>query len=319
MQNMEITGKIKFASISGALSRIAQRYWKARYLFLLFLPALVYYVIFCYGPMYGVQIAFKDYNFALGITGSEWIGLTHFRRLFGLNKFWQVFSNTIIISSLKLVFGFPAPIFLALLFNEIRMRRFKKVVQTISYLPHFLSWVILASIFIQLLSPTTGPVNQVIKSFGFKEIYFLGSRQYFRSVLVATSIWKGIGWGSVVYLAALSGIDPSLYEAAHMDGANRFQMIRYISLPELTPVITIMFIFAVGGVINDDFDQIFNLYNDAVLPVADVISTYTYRIGLLQVQYSFSTAVGLFKNVIAFALVFCTNALARRFSSYGLW
>ncbi len=295
------------------------QYWKHRYLVLLFLPALIYYVIFQYGPIYGIQIAFKDYSLTKGIIGSKWVGFHHFERLFNLKGFWDVLRNTVIISGLKLLFGFPAPIILAILLNEMRFPRFKKIVQTISYLPHFLSWIILSSIFIQLFAPITGPINQILRIMGFNEIFFMGSTKYFRSVIVATSVWKEVGWGSIIYLAALSGIDPTQYEVAYIDGANRWHCIRYITLPGLSSVVTIMFIFAVGGIIGDDFNQIFNLLNGAVLSVGDVISTYTYRMGLVNIQYSFAAAVGLFQNSISFTLVVLANWFSKKISDYGIW
>lgn len=280
---------------------------------------VLYYLIFHYYPMAGVQIAFKDYFFLKGIWGSPWIGFDHFEQMFKLSSFKQVLRNTLLISLYKLIFGFPAPIIFAILLNEIRNKYYKKVVQTLSYLPHFVSWVILGGVFMQFLSPSMGPINIVLKSIGIKPIYFLGDASWFRTTLVATSIWKGLGWSSIVYLAALSGINPELYEAAKIDGANKFQQIIRITVPSIVPAITIMFIFAVGAIINDDFDQIFNLYNPAVYSVGDVMSTYIYRYGLENMKYSFATAVNLFKNIIAFALVLMTNAISKRVNDYGLW
>lgn len=296
-------------------------YWKHRYLILLFLPALLYYVIFRYGPLYGIQIAFKQFSLVKGITGSPWLDpvFKNFIRLFSLNKFQNVFANTLIISFAKLIFGFPAPIIFTILLNEIVFPKFKKTVQTISYLPHFLSWILLISVFNQLLSPSTGPVNLFLKMLGQKEIYFMADPKVFRSMVVVTSIWKSIGWNSIVYLAAITGISPELYEAAIIDGATRFQKIWYITLPELAPVVSIMFIFAVGGIINDDFEQIYNMLNPAVSNVGNVISTYVYNVGLIEMKYGFSTAVGLFKNVIAFALVFLANWFSKKVSDYGIW
>lgn len=295
------------------------QYWKHRYLFCLFIPAIIYYGIFKYGPMYGIQLAFKDYKFRLGITGSEWVGLQNFIELLHMESFSEVFFNTIIISTYKLVFGFPAPIILALLLNEVRHKYFKKTVQTISYLPHFLSWVILAGMFTQFLSPSIGPINIFLKGIGINPIYFLGDEKWFRAVLVTTSIWKGVGWGSIVYLAALSSVSTEYYEAAIMDGATRWQQAWYITIPSLIPVITIMLILAVGGVIDDDFNQIFNMYNSAVYSVGDVISTYTYRRGLVKMEYGFATAVSLFKNVISLVLILITNAISRKVNEYGIW
>ncbi|WP_081823927.1 ABC transporter permease [Paenibacillus sp. UNC451MF] len=299
--------------------KLFQAYWKNKYLVLLFIPAVIYYILFHYVPIYGILIAFKDYKFSQGIWGSKWVGFDHFKDLFELGSFWEVFRNTFIISTYKLVFGFPAPILLALLLNEVRVIMFKRFVQTVSYLPHFLSWVVLSGLFVQFLSPSIGPINILLQSLGMKPIYFLADPNWFRSVLVATDIWKDIGWGTIVYLAALTSINPELYEASTVDGANRFQNIFYITLPSMAPIITIMFIFAVGRLVNDDFDQVFNMYNSAVYSVGDVLSTYTYRKGLVGMEYSFATAVGLFKNVVAFTLIYITNAIAKRINDYGLW
>jgi putative aldouronate transport system permease protein len=298
---------------------LAASYWKHRYLFILFIPAIIYYGIFRYGPLYGIQIAFKDFIFRRGITGSPWVGLENFKLLFSMGSFKQVFRNTVIISFLKLVFGFPAPIIFAVLLNEIRAVKYKKFIQTVSYLPHFVSWVILGGVFMQFLSPSTGPVNIILKNVGIKPIYFLANNIWFRPVLVITSIWKGVGWGSIIYLASISGIDPELYEAAEIDGAGRLRKAISITIPSLVPVITIMLIFSVGGIVQDDFDQIFNLYNPAVYSVGDVLSTYTYRVGLIEMKYSFSAAVGLFTNIISFVLILVTNFITKRVNEYGLW
>jgi putative aldouronate transport system permease protein len=294
-------------------------YGTHRALFLMLVPAIAYYLVFKYAPIYGVTIAFKDFRIVEGILGSPWAGFKYFERLFAMRSFFQVVSNTVIISFYKLLFGFPAPILFAILLNEIGSRGLKKTVQTISYLPHFLSWVVLASIFMLFLSPSAGPVNAVLKSMGLHEIYFLAEPEWFRGLLVATHVWKTFGWSSIVYLATLSNIDTELYDAAWVDGANRLQRMRHVTLPGLAPVITIMFIFAVGQLLSDDFDQIYNLYSPAVYSVADVISTYTYRVGLLEVNYSLGAAVGLFRNAVAFVLILITNTIARRISDYGLW
>ncbi len=295
------------------------RYKKQKVLFVMFLIPITYFIIFRYIPMYGVVIAFKDYKFMKGVFASDWVGLQHFIYAFNLVKFWDVFRNTLILSVYRLVFGFPAPIILALMLNELRTGIFKKTIQTVLYLPHFLSWVIMSGLIMAVLSPGTGIVNAVIKSTGADPIFFLGDKNWFRFALISTGIWKGVGWGTIIYLAALSGINPELYEAAKIDGAGRFKQMWYITLPSLVPVVTITIIFAIGGMINDDFDQIFNLYNAAVYSVGDVLSTYTYRIGLQSMRYSFATAVGLFKNIIAFGLIVFTNFLSRKFSDYSLW
>ena len=296
-------------------------YRKYGALTLMFLPVVIYFFIFKYIPMGGIVIAFKDFIVTKGIFGSEWIGLENFEKAFRLGTFRRSITNTLTISGLKLLFGFPAPIILALMLNEVTHLRFKKTVQTISYLPHFLSWVVLAGMFQQLLSPNNGPVNAVLRDvFGVKEsIYFLGSNDYFRGTLVATDLWKNVGWSSILYLATIAGIDPTLYEAATVDGATRWQCTRYITIPSLVSTIVIMLILNIGSIMDAGFDQVFNLYNSAVYKTGDIIDTYVYRYGLGEMKYSFATAVGLFKNVIAFVLVLGTNLVARRISGEGIW
>jgi putative aldouronate transport system permease protein len=301
------------------LRKLWARYWRNRYLLLLLLPGIVFYLIFRYKPMYGILIAFKDYRFRLGIMGSPWVGFDVFKQLLGSKDFWEVFRNTVIISSLKLLFGFPAPIILALLLNEVRALTFKRVVQVVSYLPYFISWVVLSGIFFQILSPSAGPVNYVIKALTGKTLYFLGDPGLFRQTIVGLSLWKGVGWGAVIYLAALAGVNPELYEAAWIDGAGRWQRVLHITLPSILPVITILFILSVGSIVEDDFDQIFNLYRPVVYSVGDVLSTYTYRKGLNEMRYSLATAVGIFQNVLAFILVAIANMGSKRVGEYGIW
>lgn len=298
---------------------LLHEYWKHKELFLLLLPAVIYFIVFHYAPMYGILIAFEDFLPRSGILGSEWVGLQNFSKMFSGLYFWLVFRNTLVISFLKLIVGFPMPIILALLLNEVSCQWFKKSVQTITYLPHFIGWVVLAGIVQQVLSPSTGAVNYVIKALGGTPIFFMGSTRWFRPVVVLSSIWRNCGWDSIIYLAAVSGIDPTMYEAANLDGATRFQKIWYVTLPSLIPTITIMLIFALGGVMNDDFDQIYNMLNAKVMSVGDVIGTYTYRTGLQQMNYSYATAVGLFKNVIALFLVSLSNWFSKKISGSSLW
>ncbi len=286
---------------------------------LMLIPGLIYYIVFCYMPMYGLVISFKDFKILDGIAASPWVGFKYYEMALSNPEFWRVFKNTLIISGLKLLICFPMPIIFALLLNEVRILRFKKTVQTVSYLPHFLSWVVLAGVAQSLLSPSTGPINSLLVSMGIKPIYFLADKEWFRPMLVILSLWKEVGWSSIIYLAALSSVDTELYEAATLDGAGRLKQTLHITLPSIANVIVIMFIFAVGGIVNDDFDQIFNLYNPAVYSVGDVLSTYVYRVGLEGMQYSYSTAIGLFKNVIAFVLILTTNYISGKFSDYGLW
>ncbi len=294
--------------------------WKYRYLYLLAFPGMLYFIIFRYVPMYGVVIAFQDFRISKGIWGSEWVGLEQFHKLFTGLSFPSVFRNTVIISLYKLILGFPAPIILALLLNEVKNQRFKKVTQTIVYLPHFISWVILAGLIAMFLHPDSGLINELVKLFNDgKGIDFLVSKKYFRSILVITDIYKGIGWGSIVYIAAISAIDPTVYEAAMVDGANRFKQMWYITLPELKSTIVVMFILNMGGILNAGFEQILLLYNARVYDVADVIDTYVYRNGIMSSNYSMSTAAGLFKSVISMGLIIITNKIAHMLEEDGLW
>ncbi len=288
-------------------------------LVLMFLPVVVLFVIFQYIPMGGIVIAFKDFKISKGIWDSEWVGFKNFQTLFAMPSFLEVLRNTIYISALKILFGFPAPILLAILLNELMNPRFKKTVQTISYLPHFLSWVILSGLFLQVLSPSGGLVNNLIVALGGKPVYFLGDTKYFVGTLVVTYIWKEVGWGSIIYLASVSSISPELYEAARVDGATRIQRIFAITLPSLFSVITIMFVMNIGNLINAGFDQIYNLYNPGVYKVADVLDTYVYRRGLIDMRYSFSVAAGLFKNLVAFALVVLANQVTRWLGGSAIW
>ena len=285
----------------------------------MFLPAIIYFFVFKYVPMYGIVLAFKDYNISKGIMGSEWVGLEHFEKLMRTSTFTRSVRNTIIISFGKIIFGFPAPIILALFLNEVRNLKFKKVVQTISYMPHFLSWVILAGVFNQFLSPSTGVINYLLGLIGIEPIYFTASNDWFRTVIVATSVWQGVGWGTVVYIAAIAGISPEYYEAAECDGATRFQKMFKITLPLLAPTIAVLFILRVGSVLDAGFDQIFNMYSQAVYETGDIIDTYVYRIGLGSMKYDQATAVGLFKNAIGFVLVVITNFVSKKLSGSGVW
>jgi len=293
---------------------LLKSYAQHKYFFLMLLPVLVYYGIFHYGPMYGVVIAFQDYQFLKGVSGSPWVGLDNFRELFGGLYFGTVLRNTLIINFYKLLFGFGAPILLALLINEVRVKWFKKTVQTISYLPHFLSWVVLAGMLIEILSPSRGPINMVLTMLGLEPIFFISEPSWFRTILVSSDIWRSIGFASIIYLAAIAGINPEMYEAAEVDGISRVQKIWHITIPSIAPVIVIMLILNSGSIINDDFEQVFNLLNAKVMGVGDVLSTYTYSEGLLKMNYSYAAAVGLFKNVVALALVLTANYIASKLS-----
>ena len=283
------------------------------------IPGILFFLVFCYGPMYGMVIAFQDYYPMKGISGSAFVGLKHFRTLLTNPFFGSVFKNTLIISFYKLLICFPAPIILCLILNEIRCEGYKKVVQSLSYLPHFVSWVVVSGIFIEFLSPSRGPINILLKNMGLDPIFFIADPKYFRGVLVCSDLWKSVGWGSIVYLAAVTGVDPALYEAAQIDGAGRFKRIIHITIPALVPIFTVMFIMESGKVLNDSFQQVYNFLTPTTYGVGDVISTFVYRMGIQNMQYSFTTAVDLFKNVISFALVMLTNFIARKTSDYALW
>ncbi|WP_429144106.1 ABC transporter permease [Anaerotaenia torta] len=297
-----------------------KRIVKYKALIIMMLPAMVFFAVFCYTPMYGVVLAFKDYSISKGIMGSDWIGLYYFNRLFSSSRFWEVIQNTLIISILKLVIGFFPPIIFALLLNEIQTKWFKKLTQTASYLPYFISWIVMAGIIREIFS-ANGVINQLVTSFGGQAQIWLSKKDYFRTILVSTDIWKGFGWGSIIYISAITSIDTQLYEAASLDGAGRFQKILRITLPCLIPVITINLILAMGGVLNAGFDQIFNLSNASVKSVADIIDTYVYELGIQKRDYSLSTAVGLFKSVIAMFLVVSTNFVAKKINGeeFTLW
>lgn len=304
---------------SSKLKTMAKRYWRYRGLMMIMIPSVIMLIIFKYVPMYGVTIAFKDFKLRQGILGSPWVGLDVFKKVFAMPVFWTAFQNTAILGFMNLIVGFPLPIILALLLNEIRNQRYKKVLQTVSYLPHFVSWITLSGLFIQLLSPSTGPVAAIWRLFGAEPYYFMGEVSTFRWVLVVTNAWKGVGWGSVVYLAALSGVDQEMYEAALIDGATRFQRVWYITLPSIMPTVTIMLILRAGSILSDNFDQIYNMSNPAMYKVANVLGVYTYELGLKNMKYAESTAVSLFLNVINFALVMLTNFVSQRVNDYGIW
>lgn len=288
---------------------------------LMVLPAIILIFIFSYIPMYGLLMGFQNYDIFRGIWGSPWVGLTHFEMFFNSPEFFRVMRNTIVISFLKLVIGFPAPIILALMLNEVRHMAFKRVVQTVSYLPHFLSWVIVAGFVMSLLSTDNGSVNLLLEKVGAidQPINFLSLPEYFWSILVATGVWKEIGFSSIIYLAAITGIDPHLYEAASMDGASKFKQIYLITLPSITPVITIFMILAIGNLLSAGFEDILLLgVNPALREVSDVIETYVYRVGVQNARYSYATAVGMFKAIISVGLLTIANYLARK-SGNSLW
>lgn len=288
---------------------------------LMVLPALILIIIFSYIPMYGVLMAFQDYSIFKGFMASPWVGLKHFDMFFGSPEFLEVMRNTAVISLLKFFIGFPAPILLALMLNEVKNMMFKRVVQTVSYLPHFMSWVIVAGLVMSMLSTDNGSINILMEKMNVidEPINFLSLPELFWSILVSTGVWKEIGFGSIVYLAAIAGIDPSMYEAASMDGASKFKQIFLITLPSIMPVVIIFMILAIGNLLNAGFEDILLLAVNPVLrDVSDVIDTYVYRVGIQNSRYSYATAVGLFKAVISVGLLTMANYIARRAGS-SLW
>ncbi len=293
---------------------------KNKMLYLFLVPGVIYFIIFKYGPMYGLLIAFKDYNFRDGILGSPWVGFEHFTAMFKADSFYTVFRNTFLISFYKLIFAFPGPIILAIMLNEIRNLYFKRTLQTVVYLPHFLSWVIAAGIFLQILGPV-GVVNEVLSSLNMRTYNWFMEERFFRGIVVVSHIWKEVGWGTIIYLGAISGINPELYEAAYVDGAKSWHMMWRITLPTLIPTIVILFILQLGRLLEVGFEQIFVLYNPMVYEVGDVFATYIYRIGLQGMRFSYTAAIGVFESVAGLILVLLSNWMARRVSGgeYGIW
>lgn len=294
-------------------------YFAHRQLLDLIAPCVLYFVVFHYVPMVGLIIAFKELSMRLGILHSPWVGWENFSRLFASADFPRALKNTLVISSLRLVFGSIAPLALALLLNEVRIAWFKRGVQTLTYLPYFFSWVVLGGIFIMLLGGD-GPVNTIVRSAAHSPINFLGDELWFLLVLIVTGIWQGAGYGAVIYLAALAGIDPHLYEAAKIDGAGRWQQVRHVTLPMLVPTIIVLLILSLGNILNAGFDQIYNLYNPMVYASSDIIDTYVLR-RMINMDYGLATAAGLFKSVFSLGLVAAANQLARRWTGgeHSIW
>ncbi|MBP1993679.1 ABC transporter permease [Paenibacillus eucommiae] len=288
-------------------------------LYLLISPVLLYFIVFHYLPMYGIQIAFKDYMATKGIWGSHWVGLKHFERFFDSYFFERLIRNTLEIGLYGLVVGFPVPILLALMINEVRSKFFKRTVQTVTYAPHFLSVVVMVGMLAIFLSPKNGLINQFIRLFGGDPISFLTEPAWFKTLYVFSDVWQQMGWSSIIYITALTAIDPQLHEAARVDGATRLQRIWHINIPGIRPTIVILLILSTGSILGVGFEKVFLMQNDLNLESSDVISTYVYRTGILGAQFSFSTAVGLFNAVINFMLLFIVNFIARRVGQTSLW
>lgn len=312
-------GRMRSYPLTGGQG-IGRALWRYKAYYLLMLPGILYYILFKYVPMYGVLIGFQDYSVARGVFGSKWVGLKHFIAFFyETPDAWKLIRNTVLLNVYELLFYFPAPILLAILLSELKNVLFKRVVQTISYLPHFLSTVVIVGILVNFLSPQSGIVNHLLAALGFERILFLGLPEWFRTVYVGSELWQKLGWGTILYLAAIAGIDPTLYEAARMDGANRFQQIRHVTFIGMAPVIIILFVLNLGNMMEVGYQKIILMYNPMIYETADVINSFVYRRGILSADFSFATAVGLFQSAVGFLLVLLANRAARKYSDTSLW
>ena len=297
--------------------KLMKRNWL---LYLFLLPGLVYIIIFNYVPMYGIQIAFRDYRYTKGIWGSAWVGLKWFKTFFNAPRFWQILKNTLSISLYSLIVGFPLPIILALILNNVKNLKLKKFAQTITYMPHFISTVVLVGMMSIFFSPNSGIVNSLLSYVGGSgNVYFMGNASYFPHLYVWSDVWQGMGWGSIIYMAALSGVDQELHEAAMIDGANRLKRVWYIDLPAITPTMVIMLILRCGSVMSVGYEKVYLMQNSLNLSTSEVIATYTYKLGLIQQEFGYSSAIGLFNNVINFIILVLVNKLADRISGSSLW
>ena len=300
-------------------SETRTRILKHKYLYILLLPAVIHYIIFAYLPIYGITLAFQEFSYRRGILGSPWVGFKHFETLFAFRGFWQVFNNTVVISVVKLITSFPVPIIIAVMLNEVRGSLSRRFYQTVYTFPHFLSWVIVSGIIFNFLS-TDGVLNQTLVALGGDRVNLLTRINAFRPLLYVTNIWKSAGWGSIIYLAAIAGINPELYEAASIDGANRYRKMLHITWPGIRSTAGILFILSVANIMNAGFDQIFNLYNPVVYDVADILDTYIYRRALMMgMDFSSATAIGLFKSVINFILLIGANLFVRVLGEEGVF
>ncbi len=289
-------------------------------LYIMLIPGVLVTLIYAYGPLSGLVIAFQRFDITKGLFGSEWVGLDNFKYLFfNYPSFWRIIRNTVLIALLKMLFNFITPILVSLLLNELSNPRLKRIIQTSIYLPHFISWVIICGILITMLHPDNGIVNHFLLALGLDPVYFLGQSNTFLGVLILSDVWKSFGYGTIIYLAALTGIDPSLYEAAVIDRANRFQQVWHITLPGIAPIIVLVMTLNIGNILNAGFDQIFNLYNPTVYDVADILDTFTYRLGMVDAQYDLSTAVSLLKSGVSFVFVSATYYIAYKRANYRIF
>lgn len=296
-----------------------KRIWKFRYIYLFMVPAIIWFIIFAYTPMFGLILAFKDYKYNMGMFGSPWVGFRYFKNFLSDPMFFNVISNTLKISILKIAFGFPAPILLALMINEVTNSKFKRVVQTVSYMPYFVSWVVVITLLSKFLSPTNGLINDIRIQMGLEAVYYQGKPNLFYPLVVLTDIWKNAGWGSIIYLAALTGIDPGLYEAAEIEGAGRWAKTWHITLPGIRPTIGILFIMGLGGILNAGFEQILLMQTPPVMDIAEILDTYVLQRGLKMSQFGYATAIGLFSSVISLILVVIVNYISRKYTEVSLW
>lgn len=299
--------------------RRLRRIWRNRYLYLLLIPCVAYFLLFHYVPMYGLIIAFKNFKFSKGIFDSAWVGLENFHYLFGLKDFYRVLGNSVILSLMKLLFCFPIPILLSVALNEIPFLRYKRLAQTTIYLPYFISWVVIGGILVNLLSPSWGIINMLIKALGGEPVFFLGSSKYFRGIAVVSHIWKQAGWDTIIYLAAITSISPDLYEAVTIDGASRLKSIWHITLPGIRSTIIILLLLSVGNLMNNGFEQINVLQNSSNLVASEVFETYTYKLGLVNGRFSFATTVGMFSSTVGFVLLSVANGIAKLFGEEGIF
>ena len=298
------------------MRRAVRKDWQ---LLLMCLLPVIYFIVFHYLPMYGVQIAFKDFYASKGIWGSEWVGLKYFKRFFESYQFWPLIKNTLALSFLQILVGFPVPIMLAILLNQMKNQRFKQFVQTVTYCPHFISIVVLTGMLYIFLSPRTGLINNIITFFGGESKFFLGEPGWFRPIFVLSGVWQNAGWSAIIYIAALAGISTDLYEAARMDGANKWQIIRHIDLPGIMPTVTMMLIMEMGKVMNIGFQKAYLMQNGLNISASEIIPTYIYKIGLIDAQYSYSAAISLFNNIINIILLVTVNKIAQKTSENSLW
>ena len=304
--------------LMNTVKKSIKKHWQ---LYLLLIPVIAYYIVFKYKPMVGVQIAFRDFRLRKGMWNSNWVGMKHFIRFFSSYNCLPIIGNTLYLGFLSLVFCFPFPVFLALVFNELRSEKLKKTMQTITYAPHFISTIVVVAMLMAMCSPSTGIVNTLLMNLGLvsEPVYLMGSGKYFRLMFILSGIWKDAGWNAIIFISALAAIDPTLYEAARVDGAIRWQQLIFVTLPSILPTIVIMLILESGKVLNIGFEKVYAMQTDLNLSVSEVISTYTYKVGLENLEYDYATAIGLFNSVVSFILLIVVNGISKRATETSLW